>query len=144
MEKSQTNATNAPMPLLGQKFWDNIWKHTVEKSLTKQPMRLCILTGRRFEDTFKNAQWRKVKQMQSMWLCNMHALIQVHWGHIWKPIVEKSQTNATNAIMHPQGQTGWGNTHKNISLLHSKVFINHQLLHLWNINCETIRWFEQK
>ena len=29
----------------------------------------CLLTGRPFEETFKNAQWRKVKQMQSMWLC---------------------------------------------------------------------------
>ena len=30
----------------------------------------------------------------------MHALIQVHWGHIWKHTAEKSQTNATNVIMH--------------------------------------------
>ena len=34
-----------------------------------QPMRLCILSGRQFEDTFQNAQWRKVKQVQPMWLC---------------------------------------------------------------------------
>ena len=29
----------------------------------------CMLTGRPFEETFKNAQQRKFKQMQSMWLC---------------------------------------------------------------------------
>ena len=34
-----------------------------------QPMWLCIFSCRPFEETFKNAQWRKVKQMQSMWLC---------------------------------------------------------------------------
>ena len=34
-----------------------------------QPMWLCILSGRPFEETFENAQWRKAKQMQPMWLC---------------------------------------------------------------------------
>ena len=29
-----------------------------------QPMRLCILLCKRFEETFENTQWRKVKQMQ--------------------------------------------------------------------------------
>ena len=31
-----------------------------------QPMLLCIFSGRPFEDTFKSAQWRKVKQVQPM------------------------------------------------------------------------------
>ena len=31
-----------------------------------QPMWLCILLCRQFEDTFENTQWRKVKQMQPM------------------------------------------------------------------------------
>ena len=35
----------------------------------KQSMWLCFFTGRRFEDTLENAQWRKIKQMQPMWLC---------------------------------------------------------------------------
>ena len=34
-----------------------------------QPMWLCIFSCRPFEETFKNAQWRKVKQLQPMWLC---------------------------------------------------------------------------
>ena len=34
-----------------------------------RPVWLCILTGKRFEDTFEKAQWRKIKQMQPMWLC---------------------------------------------------------------------------
>ena len=32
-------------------------------------MRLCLFSGRRFEETFDNSQWRKVKQMQQMRLC---------------------------------------------------------------------------
>ena len=31
-------------------------------------MWLCILSSRPFEETHENAQWSKVKQMQSMWL----------------------------------------------------------------------------
>ena len=34
-----------------------------------QPMRLGFLSCRRFEDAFKSAQWRKVKQIQPMRLC---------------------------------------------------------------------------
>ena len=34
-----------------------------------QPMWLCLFSYRPFEATFENAQWRKVKQMQPMWLC---------------------------------------------------------------------------
>ena len=37
--------------------------HSGEKVKQMQPMWLCILTGRPFEDTFENAQWGKVKQM---------------------------------------------------------------------------------
>ena len=34
-----------------------------------QPMKLCNYLCTPFEDTFKNTQWRKVKQVQPMWLC---------------------------------------------------------------------------
>ena len=34
-----------------------------------QSMWICILLGRQFEETFENAQWRKVQQMQPMWFC---------------------------------------------------------------------------
>ena len=34
-----------------------------------QPMRLCLFSGRWFDDSFENAQWRKAIQMQPMWLC---------------------------------------------------------------------------
>ena len=34
-----------------------------------QPMWLCLFSGRRFEETFENTQWGKVKQMQPVWLC---------------------------------------------------------------------------
>ena len=32
-------------------------------------MRLCLFFSRQFEEAFENAQWRKIKQMQPMWLC---------------------------------------------------------------------------
>ena len=31
-----------------------------------QPMRLYPISGKQFEDSFENTQWRKVKQMQPM------------------------------------------------------------------------------
>ena len=34
-----------------------------------QPMWLCLFSGKRFDKTFENAQWRNAKQMHSMWLC---------------------------------------------------------------------------
>ena len=38
-----------------------------------QPIFLCILSGTQFEDTFENAQWRKVKQMQQCDFASSHA-----------------------------------------------------------------------
>ena len=34
-------------------------------------MRLCLLSGRPFEGTFENAQWRQIKPMQTMKLHNL-------------------------------------------------------------------------
>ena len=33
------------------------------------PVWLCILSGRQFEDTYEDSQWRKVKQMQPVRIC---------------------------------------------------------------------------
>ena len=44
--------------------------HSGEKSnKCNQCGRLCLYSGRHFEDTYKNAQWRKITQMQAMWIC---------------------------------------------------------------------------
>ena len=41
--------------------------HSGEKSnKCNQCGRLCLYSGRHFEDTYKNAQWRKITQMQAM------------------------------------------------------------------------------
>ena len=83
---------------------------------------------------FEIAQWRKVKQMQPMWLCilwlkwkdfhenNWSALENLRmtktllmWPWpvgIWNCTVEKSQTNATNVTMHPLLQAIWGHIWK--------------------------------
>ena len=64
-----------------------------------QPMWLCFLWGKQFEDTFEDTQWRKVKQM--------HHSTRAIWRDIWKRTVEKSQTNATNVTMLPLRQAIW-------------------------------------
>ena len=61
LEKSQINATNATMHLLRQAIWGTIWKYTVEKSQTNATNATMLFQGRKFEDTFENAHWRKVK-----------------------------------------------------------------------------------
>ena len=45
----------------GRKNLEEKDRHEVKQM---QPMWLCILSGRQFEDTFENAQRRKVEQMQ--------------------------------------------------------------------------------
>ena len=57
------------------------------------PLWLCILLCKCFEDTLENTQRRNIEQM--------HPLMPALWGHIWKPTVKKSQTNAASVIMHP-------------------------------------------
>ena len=42
----------------------------------------------------------------------MTFLMQAICGHIWKRILEKTQTNATNVTMAPLGQTFWGHIWK--------------------------------
>ena len=53
---------------------------------------LCILRCKQFEDTFENAQWGKVKQMQPMWLC----IFLCSW---FEKTFENTWWNATNVIM---------------------------------------------
>ena len=52
LEKGQINATNVIMQLLVQTFWKRIWKRTVEKVKQMQPMPICMLSCRLFEDTY--------------------------------------------------------------------------------------------
>ena len=42
------------------------WKGANTKILKKNTDNFCVLTGVQFEETFKDAQWGKVKQMQPM------------------------------------------------------------------------------
>ena len=51
-----------------------------------QPVRLCILSCERFEETFENTHWRKTKQMQQMQFCILsgklfeEAFENTQWG----------------------------------------------------------------
>ena len=67
---------------LVQTFWGDIWKYTVEKSLT----------------TATNV--------------TLHPHKLPAWGDIYKHTVEKSQTNVTNVTMHPLKQVIWGDIWK--------------------------------
>ena len=121
-------------------YWPkrDIWKRAVEKSKTKmQSMLLSIHSGKRFKESFENAQWRKVKKCNQ---CNfasiqasnlgtylkthngksrtnasdvaMHLLRKAIWGRFWKRTVEKSQTNAINVTLRPFRQAIWGHIWK--------------------------------
>ena len=62
-----------------------------------QPVWLFNLSGRQFEDTFKNTQWRKVEQMQPVWLCILGG---IQSEETYENAVEKSQTNAASVILN--------------------------------------------
>ena len=74
------SCARATMPLLRQAIWGHIKKRTLGKVRQMQPMRLCILSGMLFEDTFE------------------------------KHTVEKSQTNVRRANVLQPSQAGilWG------------------------------------
>ena len=69
MEKGQTNAISVITHLLRQAIWGNTWKTQWRKVKQMQPVWICILLCKLFEETFENTRWRKVKQMQTVWLC---------------------------------------------------------------------------
>ena len=52
--------------LLGKQFKETFKDPQWRKLKQMQPMRLCLLSGKWFEETFKDAQWRKVKQTSSL------------------------------------------------------------------------------
>ena len=53
----------------GRQFEDTFENAQWRKVKQMQPMWLCIILCKRSEETFENAQWRKVTQMQPMWVC---------------------------------------------------------------------------
>ena len=69
--KYNTNGTNLSKLWLWFEGWGNPEEKDCQdwKAKQMQPVWLCILSGRQFEDTFENSQRRKVIQMQPMWLC---------------------------------------------------------------------------
>ena len=57
--------------LWGKQFEDTFENAQWRKNKQLQPMWLCILKCRQFEEAFENTQWWKVKQMQPVWFCNL-------------------------------------------------------------------------
>ena len=67
--KRQTNTISVTFHHIRHLIRGHIWKRTVERIRKKRKVQLCIISDRRFKETFKNTQGRKVKHMQYMWLC---------------------------------------------------------------------------
>ena len=66
------------------KQYEDTFKNTQRRKVKQmQPVWLCILSGRSFEDTFENAQWRKVKQMQPAWF-------YMFWSKFFEETCEKT------------------------------------------------------
>ena len=71
----------------GQKFQWRIC-HCTSNIKQMQPVWICVFSRRPFEDTFKNAQWRKVKQLQPVWICILQSKFfeetceKTQWGKI--------------------------------------------------------------
>ena len=106
VEKSQTNATNVTLPLLGQTIWGDIWQPIVEKSQTNATNVTLPLFG------------------------------QTIWGHIWKRIVKTNLNKCSKcdfACSDPSSLKKWPffimsktshDLHKSITNIDS-----------WNLNC---------
>ena len=91
-------------------------------------MWLCLIWGKQFDDAFYNAQWRKVKQMQPMWLCLIsraqkkkqnkcnHIIPQssytlfLFWANQWFYLVSLVQKigDPIFGLFAPDGNSRWG------------------------------------
>ena len=68
-----------------------------------QPLQICFLSGRWFEEAFDNTQRRKVKQMQAVWLCiipgrQFLGTLEKAW---WRKI------SVINVTIHPHRNAFW-------------------------------------
>ena len=59
-------------------------------------MWLFLYSGKQFEETFENTQWRKVKNAIN---ATLPVLIQVIWVNMWNHTLGKNQINATNVTL---------------------------------------------
>ena len=68
-DQSVSTEINIHTILTGRPFEDSFENPQWRKVKQMQPLWFCLLSGRKFEDIFENAQWRRTQQMQSMWVC---------------------------------------------------------------------------
>ena len=68
-EREKANKCSQCNLFSGKPFEDTFENTQWRKVKQMQSMRLRILQGRPFEVTYENAQWRKIKQMQPMGIC---------------------------------------------------------------------------
>ena len=73
LEKSKMNAARVTLPVLIKAGSVNIWDAQWRKVKQMQAMWLCIISSWRFEETFVNTRWRKDRQ--TMQLCMLHICV---------------------------------------------------------------------
>ena len=67
----------------------------------------------------------------------LHSPEQIIWGHIWKRTAVKSHTNATSVIMHPLMQVLWRHIWEPIPVYDSLIllFVNDLSINAWTPEC---------
>ena len=64
-----------------------------------QPVWLCVLSSKPFEDAFENTQWRKVKQKRPMWLLFCSCIhFEGSFVQFWKLITLEDIYNITSVL----------------------------------------------
>ena len=87
--------------LSGRRFEDTFEDAQWRKVQKMQPVRLCILWCKHFEETYENTQWREVKQMHPMWLC-------ILWGRQFEDTFKNAQWRKTKQMQPMQLCILWG------------------------------------
>ena len=90
--------------------WRFICKYTVhyggvEKCQKMQPMRICLLSGRQFEETFEKVKCGEKSNKCN--LCDFASSRSCHLRTHLKNTLEKIQTNVPSVTRHPSRQKNW-------------------------------------
>ena len=119
---------NCPSPPLydpnitSEEYYWQIWQNSFSLSVHSILMPICHLYFPQFEKIAQETRllipslWIKIlnneiqieeKSQTNATNATLHPLMQVLWGHIWKRTVGKSQTSATSVTLHTFRQAPW-------------------------------------
>ena len=113
----------------GEAIWRDIWKRTLEKSLTNVTnVTMPLLSEEPWRDIWKFILENKHTNATSV---NMHHCTLIILRGIWKLTPRRNITNAISAILHLLGQTVWGNISKVIVEKKHTSAITNAIMHLF-------------